>query len=167
MTTELRQLEATDAEAFSALRRVVVADNPVPMGLSLAEELTRPIEGFRAQLAALAPSAVFGMWADGELRACAAVAWGRFASSGHKAELWGCLVHPAWRRTGLGRQVVGRALAHARANGARRVNLQVYLPNAAAVGLYQSLGFVAYGLEAEAVCLDGCFYDGQWMALRV
>lgn len=38
MDIDIRQLNASDAEAFSALRRIVTADNPVPMGLSLKEE---------------------------------------------------------------------------------------------------------------------------------
>ena len=41
----IRQLSAADAEAFSALRREVVAVNPLGMGLTLDEELTRPIDG--------------------------------------------------------------------------------------------------------------------------
>lgn len=61
--------------------------------------------------------------------------------------------------------VVGVVLDHAREHNVRRVNLTVFLPNVAAVGLYQSLGFEPYGVEPEAVCLDGKFYDGQHMSL--
>jgi RimJ/RimL family protein N-acetyltransferase len=166
MGIEVRQLEGADAEAFSALRRLVTADNPVPMGLTLEEELNRPLQGFRDQLSAPAPNAAFGVFVDGQLRACAALAWtSRFPSSMHKALLWGCFVEPGFRGRGLGRQVVGRALEHARQNSIRRVNLTVFLPNHAAVTLYASLGFQPYGLEPEAVCLDGNFHDGQHMTL--
>ena len=165
MQVEIRQLGAADAEAFSALRRVLVADNPVPMGLTMEEELGRSLQGFRDQLTAPAPNAAFGAWVDGQLRACAAVAWTRFPSSMHKAQLWGCFVDPVFRRTGLGRRIVERALEHARAQGVRRVNLTVYLPNEAAVGLYRALGFVHYGVESEAVCLSGNYHDGEMMTL--
>lgn len=166
MGIEVRQLGGADAEAFSALRWLVTADNPVPMGLTLEEELNRPLQGFRDQLSAPAPNAAFGVFADGQLRACAALAWtSRFPSSMHKALLWGCFVEPGFRGRGLGRQVVGRALEHARQNSVRRVNLTVFLPNQAAVALYASLGFQPYGLEPEAVCLDGSFHDGQHMTL--
>src|SRR5450830_1898947 len=74
MCVEVRQLGASDAEGFSALRRLVTADNPVPMGLTLEEELARPLQGFRDQLSAPAPSAAFGVFIDGRLRACAALA---------------------------------------------------------------------------------------------
>jgi RimJ/RimL family protein N-acetyltransferase len=165
-TLHTRQLTPSDAEAFSSLRRKVTEDNPIPMGLSLTEELTRPLQGFRDQLGAPAPSAAFGVFLDGELRGCAAVAWtSRFPSSMHKVVLWGTFVDPKWRGQGLGRMVVGVVLNHAREHNVRRVNLTVFLPNVAAVGLYQSLGFKPYGVEPEAVCLDGKFYDGQNMSL--
>lgn len=168
MDTHIRQLTAADAEAFSSLRRIVTADNPIPMGLTLEEELTRPLQGFRDQLSAPAPSAAFGAFIDGQLRACAAVAWtSRFASSAHKAMLWGCFVDPEFRQAGLGRKIVSRALDHTRDVGVRRVNLTVYLPNEAAVSLYKSFRFEPYGIEREAVCLNGQFYDGQHMALTL
>ncbi|SFV04100.1 Acetyltransferase (GNAT) family protein [Polaromonas sp. YR568] len=60
---------------------------------------------------------------------------------------------------------VEAALEHARSQDVRRVNLTVFLPNTAAIGLYQSLGFEPYGLEPEAIRLDGTFHDGQHMSL--
>ena len=66
-TTTIRQLAASDAEAFAALRREVTADNPVPMGLTLEEELTRPLDGFREQLSFPEPNAAFGAFVGSAL----------------------------------------------------------------------------------------------------
>ena len=144
---QLRPLTADDDEAFSALRRLVTADNPVPMGLTLEEELSRPMQGFRDQLSYPAPNAAFGAFADDKLVGTAAVAWpSKMASSRHKTTLWG-------------------TFAHAQDNSVRRVNLLVYLPNEPAIGLYQSLGFVACAMEPEAICIAGTFHDGQSMSL--
>lgn len=163
---EVRRLVADDAEAFSFLRREVTRDNPVPMGLTFEEELTRTLEGFRAQLSAPLPNAVFGCFVLGELAATAAVSRaGQFPSSHHKMVMWGVFTSPRHRRRGLGRQVVETALQHAFDNGVHRVNLQVYLPNESAILLYKSIGFVEYGVESEAVCLDGQYHDGVHMTL--
>lgn len=161
----VRRLTAKDAEAFSALRRRVAADNPVPLGLGLQEELARPLQGFRDQLGA--PSnAVFGAFVQGELAATAAATpSGPFSSSHHKFILWGTFVAPSHRRQGLGRTVVEQAIGHARQLGARRIHLTMYLPNPAARALYESLGFAAWGTEPEAVCIDGVYHDGLQMAL--
>lgn len=162
----LRQLGAADAEAFSALRREVTADNPVPMGLTLDEELTRPLEGFRDQLSYPEPNAAFGAFVGPELVGSAAVAWpSKFPSSRHKVTLWGTFVSPRYRRRGLARALVAKAIAHAKANGVRRINLTVFVPNEPAVCLYRSLGFVACGAEPEAVQIAGAYYDGQFMSL--
>lgn len=163
--TTLRRLTDGDAEAFSALRRLVAEDNPVPLGLSMQEELARPLQGFRDQLGA--PSnAVFGAFVGTTLAATAAVApSGPFASSRHKVVLWGTFVAPAYRRRGLGHKVVAEAIGHARQAGARRIHLTMYLPNPAARALYESLGFAAWGTEPEAVCIDGVHHDGLQMAL--
>jgi RimJ/RimL family protein N-acetyltransferase len=159
-------MTATDAEAFSALRRKVTQFNPVPMGLTLEEELARPIQGFRDQLSYPDPNAAFGAFVESELVASAAVAWpSKLPSSRHKTNLWGVFVAPSHRGRGIGRKVVSKAVRHAFENGVRRVNLQVFVPNPEAVQLYFALGFVEYGREPEAICLDGRYYDGIHMSL--
>jgi RimJ/RimL family protein N-acetyltransferase len=165
-STHIRRLGADDAEAFSNLRRELVQDNPVPMGLSFEEELTRTLDGFRTQLSSPLPNAVFGAIVQGELAATAGISrvW-QFPSSRHKMVMWGVFTSPRFRRGGLSRLVVDTALRYAFGTGAHRVNLQVYVPNEPAVALYRSAGFTEYGTEAEAVHLDGRYYDGIHMTL--
>ena len=104
---EIRQLRAADAESFSRLRREVTAVDPVNMGLTLEEELTRPIEKFREQLSYAEPNAAFGAFVNGELVGTAAVAWpSRLPSSRHKVNLWGVFVSPRFRGRGIARALV-------------------------------------------------------------
>jgi RimJ/RimL family protein N-acetyltransferase len=162
---QTRQLTAADAEAFSQLRREVTAQDPVAMGLTLEEEFTRPIEKFRDQLSFAQPNAVFGAFLDGELVGTAAVAWpSRLPSARHKVNLWAVFVSPRFRRQGIARALVARAVDHADANGAVRVNLMVFVPNVPAVRLYESLGFRHYGTEPQSVRIDGRYHDGYLMS---
>lgn len=162
----MRRLVVADAESFVALRRTVTEHNALPMGLTLEEETGRPLQGFRDQLSYPDPNAAFGAFLGCELVGSAAVAWpSKFPSSRHKTNLWGVFVLPQARGKGIGRAVVCKALDHAFANGAGRVNLQVFVPNLEAVALYLSLGFVEYGREPDAVCLSGVYYDGLHMSL--
>ena len=106
----IRRLGADDAAAFSALRREVTRENPVPMGLTFEEELTRTLDGFRAQLSSPLPNAVFGCFIEGKLAATAAISRaGQFPSSQHKMVMWGVFTSPRLRRRGLSRQVVEAA----------------------------------------------------------
>lgn len=167
MSPEVRRLGSEHAEAFSQLRREVTAVNPVAMGLSFEEELSRPIEGFRNQLSSSPPNAVFGAFVGRELAATAAVSRAsQFSSSSHKMVMWGVFTSPRFRRRGLSRLLVERAIQHAFDSGARRINLLVYVPNEPALSLYRALGFVECGLEPEAVHLNGQFFDGVHMSLR-
>ena len=101
----IRRLGADDAAAFSALRREVTRENPVPMGLTFEEELTRTLDGFRAQLSSPLPNAVFGCFIEGKLAATAAISRaGQFPSSQHKMVMWGVFTSPRLRR----RERVGR-----------------------------------------------------------
>lgn len=165
MDFQIRRLGADDAETFSKLRRELTADNPIPMGLTMEEELARPLQGFRDQLSYPEPNAAFGAFIGGELVASAAVAWpSKLPSSRHKTTLWGVFVSPRFRRQGIGRIVVQRAIAHADLAGVRRINLTVYVPNPAAVKLYESLQFEHCGVEPEAIRIDGAYYDGCQMS---
>lgn len=60
------------------------------------------------------------------------------------------------------------AIEHAGAmRGVRTVQLSVTANNAAARQLYASLGFEEYGLEREALCVNGELYDEVLMALAL
>lgn len=52
--------------------------------------------------------------------------------------------HPDYRRRGIARRLVGRALAHARGHGAQTCVLDVEVDNEPACQLYRGLGFVRY-----------------------
>ena len=161
-----RTLTSADAPAFSALRRAVVADFPLGMGLTLQEELARPLSGFEEQLSAAPPNAVFGAFVGGELVATSGISWPSTNPSGaHKSVLWGVFTEPRFRRRSLSRYLVTGVIEHAFSHGARRIYLGVFVPNPAAVRLYESLGFVTTGREPEVVRLGDTYYDILHMSL--
>lgn len=77
----------------------------------------------------------------------------------HKATLIGMYVGEAARGQGAGRRLVEAVLAHARAReGVSVVRLTVTQGNAAAQHLYESCGFVPFGVEPRAVKNEGTFH---------
>lgn len=105
------------------------------------------IEGRKAELAraimsSIAPDRRFLLLKEGgEAAACALVV----VEAGW-AGIFDVVVRQDRRGKGLGRGLMGLALAEAARAGARRSYLQVMDDNAAAIGLYASLGYVpAYG----------------------
>ena len=70
----------------------------------------------------------------------------------HKVLVVAMYVRPVWRGRGFGRALMQAALNEAKARPhVTTVQLEVTEGNAAAVALYQSLGFEAYGTEPRAV----------------
>jgi putative acetyltransferase len=54
-------------------------------------------------------------------------------------------VHPSWRRRGVGRMLVGHAVAWADANGIHKLTAEVFPQNAAALALLAEHGFTEEG----------------------
>lgn len=70
-----------------------------------------------------------------------------------------------YRGQGIGERLAQTALERARAIGLERVELDVYASNAAAIRLYEKLGFVVEGVHRRARKLDGQYDDLVSMAL--
>ncbi|MDO9709844.1 GNAT family N-acetyltransferase [Paracraurococcus lichenis] len=82
----------------------------------------------------------YGLWRPGEGFILARAAAG-------EAEILTLAVHPAARRRGLGAGLLAGALAAAAARGAEAMFLEVAAGNAAALALYEGLGFARVGLR--------------------
>ena len=69
------------------------------------------------------------------------------------------------RGRGIGERLLVAALESARANGMRRVELEVYASNGAARALYERMGFEIEGTRRRVRVLDGREDDSLLMAL--
>ncbi|MBL9174143.1 MAG: GNAT family N-acetyltransferase [Verrucomicrobiales bacterium] len=72
---------------------------------------------------------------------------------------------PPFRGRGLGRRLLHEVLGQVFAGTLRRVELEVYASNTAAIGLYEREGFVTEGRKRLARILDGATNDLLVMAL--
>ena len=72
---------------------------------------------------------------------------------------------PAVRGRGVGRRLAEPAIAAAKAQGAERIELEVFASNVRAIALYETLGFVREGVKRRARKLDGAYDDVVLMAL--
>jgi ribosomal protein S18 acetylase RimI-like enzyme len=71
----------------------------------------------------------------------------RLTHQGDDAGIYGFVVAPAWRGQGIGRDVLRRVCQQLRAEGARRIGLEVAVDNDRALGLYISVGFTSVATE--------------------
>ena len=108
-------------------------------------------------------SDVFGAFRGSELVGVAGFAVYEGAKDAHKGRLWGMYVRSDARRGGVGRRLVEAVLDLARQR-VELIQLSVVSDNEAALRLYESLGFVEYGIEKHALKQDSRYYDEILMA---
>jgi RimJ/RimL family protein N-acetyltransferase len=84
----------------------------------------------------------------------------------NKASIFGTYVAPEWRGQGIARGLMTYLLSQVhRIPDLRQVQLCVVETQIPAKTLYESLGFVVFGLEKEALNVDGRYLDEYHMQL--
>lgn len=161
---KIRPLTNADADAFRALRLMALRDTPEAFGSSYQEEVDRPREHFAARAAPPEPSATFGAFADGQLVGTAGLLVSNRLKQRHKAYMWGVFVLPDFRGQGVGRKLVQHVIDRAAGN-VRVLQCSVVTAQEATRRMYHAMGFVPYGLERYALCVDGVFYDEELLAI--
>src|SRR5437764_13627349 len=78
--------------------------------------------------------------------------------------LWGMYVRPQNRAAGIGRMLVEGIIEHARQH-VEMLQLFVVSDNSRARRLYESHGFVTYGIERHATKYRGQYHDDVLMVL--
>ncbi|MCV3239079.1 GNAT family N-acetyltransferase [Mesorhizobium sp. ZC-5] len=161
---EIRPLTEVDADAFRALRLTALQDTPEAFGSSYQEEVDQPREFFVARAAPQDPSVTFGAFAGTRLVGTAGLSVSNRLKEKHKAYMWGVFVLADFRGRGVGRELVQQIIDKAAGN-VRVLQCSVVTAQEATRRMYHKMGFVPYGVERSALCIDGVFYDEELLAI--
>jgi GNAT superfamily N-acetyltransferase len=157
---QIRRLTAADAALYRDIRLEGLRSDPVAFGSTFEAEDARPLSFFSERLAG---SAAFGAFHDAEIVGVAGLLIREGRKEAHKALLVGMYVRPGARKAGVGRRLVETIIEFARPR-VELIQLAVVSDNRPARRLYESLGFLEYGLENKALKQDGHYYDELLMA---
>lgn len=166
----VRELHPQDAAAYQSLRLRGLKESPAAYSSSYAQEVGRAPAEFTARVTPAADGSrcVFGAFVDERLAGMLGFVRLPEEKLRHCAELVGMYVAPEFRRRGFGRALMEAAIVHARSvSGVRQLKLSVNATSTEARPLYKSVGFVSFGVEPDAVCVDGRYYDEEWYLLRL
>lgn len=155
----IRELAATDADAFQALRLQALLECPSAFASSYDEECDVPITEVAERLRTRVDRFVLGASDQSRLIGMVGLKREQPRKLAHKAFIWGMYVASSARRSGVGRQLMSEALARAPRLGVTQVNLGVNATNVAAIALYQAIGFTTFGVERGFMLLDGQLHD--------
>ncbi|MGH9203991.1 MAG: GNAT family N-acetyltransferase [Vicinamibacterales bacterium] len=153
-----------DTDAFILLRREALDREPSAF-LSSPEDDRALDPAFVREAFQNISQATFGAFAP-DLVGIVGIGRDSHRKAAHKAHVWGLYVKASQLRTGVGRLLMITALRFARKlPGVTHVHLGVAESNAPAVHLYESLGFVAWGMEPDALQIDGGLIAERHMVL--
>lgn len=164
---QIRPLQLPDASAYRAFRLRGLREHPDAFTSSFEEENLRPLADTERRLAASTTEKLWGAFAGGEMAGMVGLSCETRAKNRHKAALVGLYVADDFTGRGLGRALVQTVLREAGACGIELVILTVTDGNRAACRLYENAGFTAFGVEPDAIRVDGVSFGKQHMFLQL
>lgn len=167
---EIRFLNSQDVTAYRDLRLQALRESPTAFGSSYEQEACLTLTDFAARLRPHDDSAggIFGAFGDSD-QLIGMLGFSRESrlKRAHIGSLWSMYVLPDFRSRGVGAALLDEALSHARRLGVlRQIILTVTVNNLAACSLYRSRGFERFGLERDALFIDGTYFDEEHLALH-
>jgi len=153
----IRRLLAEDAERLFAPRRESLVEEPFAFLSSPEDDAASSAKVVRQQLTQSNVRApIFGAFLGEQLVGMVGLSQDRPVKAAHRACIWGVYVAPAFRHRGIAKQLLHAAVACAREMpGVLTVYLSVSERHPEAKRLYESLGFVVWGLEPDRIRVAG------------
>ena len=160
---EIRRLTAADAEALWKLRMTALETEPRAFSASPEANHMPNVEAAAQSLRAGGnDSFVVGAFDAGQLVGMAGLQREQRPKLRHKAQVWGVFVLSSHRGNKIGREMMEALIAGAREiDGLRQLRLSVAATQQPARGLYVALGFRSFGVEPEALYVDGVYIDEE------
>jgi RimJ/RimL family protein N-acetyltransferase len=152
---EVRRLLPVDAALYRDIRLAALKLSPEAFGSTFEAEHAEALPWFADRLES---SVVFGAFDGHDLVGTAGFFSRQGRKEAHKGVLWGMYVRPGARKSGVGKRLADAVIDHA-SRCAELVQLTVVSGNEPARRLYESLGFIEYGIEKNSLKQDGRYWD--------
>src|SRR5579883_2585236 len=164
----IRRLTAEDAGPLWNLRLHALESQPGAFGEAVEEHRKTSPEVLAERLRSGGDqSIVFGAFEGASLVGMIGLYRNQRRKRSHKAGIWGMFVDERHRGAGIGKSLLAEAIRAARAMpGVRSVGLSVMPLQTAARAMYLSAGFCIWGLEPEALHVDGQYLDEEYLLLQ-
>ena len=162
---EIRRLNGGDAEGYRFLRHEALLKNPEAFSSSYEDEMNYEASDYRQRLDSKS-TYTFGAFNDNQLVGVVTLVPEEKVKLKHRANIFAMYVTSSQRGRGLGRELVKTAIQQAaELSSVEQIHLTVTSSNEPAKKLYASLGFEPYGVEKNALRIDGTYYDEELMVL--
>lgn len=164
---DIRLLIPSDAPVYRALRLRALREHAEAFSSSHQDDALLPLSATQERLQ---PGEGCRFWgAFDRDRLCGVVGLEREQRSKtrHKARVVGMYVAPEDAGRGVGRTLLDRLVAEARLSGVELLVLTVTDGNKPATSLYQRAGFHSFGVEPDAIRVDGRSFAKRHMYIEL
>ncbi|UPO86110.1 GNAT family N-acetyltransferase [Niallia sp. Man26] len=161
---QVRVLKPKDAKDYWNLRLTTLKQHPDAFLLTVEEEQKRlyPIKRITALLKD--PTRVtIGAFMDERLVGSITLQKETYKKIKHKASVLSFFIEDDFRNKGIGKRLLTEVITLAKRYEIEQLLLAVVSTNAGAIALYESFGFTVFGLEKNALKVDGQYFDEQHM----
>lgn len=163
----IKMLSEKDFESFWPLRLKALQEEPESFGADYEEAKLRAAEDVSKRLTSNDEQFALGAFCPDLVGFV-----GFFRDQGkkvrHKGTIWGMYVHPDFRGLSISRQLMVAAILCAQEiSELEYLKLSVVTKKHNAVKLYESLGFMQFGIEPAALKLAGDYLDEALMQLEL
>jgi GNAT superfamily N-acetyltransferase len=163
----VRLLGEEDAADFLALRKNALETFPAAFSAAPEDDFLQSEPDVHALFRRREDGVVFGGFAD-RLKGCVGLFRDKKLKTRHKVHVWTMFVERDARGSGMGRALLEAAIGHAGGmDGVTDIHLGVSDLAPAARALYESVGFVTWGVEPRALKIQGSTVSIRQMVLPV
>ncbi|QVY62285.1 GNAT family N-acetyltransferase [Cytobacillus gottheilii] len=161
----IRPLLKQDGELYKVHRLEALQQHPEAFAASYEEEKSQSVQSFEERLSS-SNAITFGAFAGDVLTGSVTLFQDSKVKMQHKAYLFAMYVSEAHRGKGIAKTLISEAIKKAReCADIEQLYLTVMSENHSAKRLYESYGFKTYGVEKNALKVDGAYYDEDHMML--
>ncbi|WP_261381701.1 GNAT family N-acetyltransferase [Paenibacillus cremeus] len=161
-------MNSKDAEIYRELRLKSLKENPEAFLTTYELEKDKPIEQLRSNLIASDNRFTLGAFINSELIGIVTFVRESNPKIVHKGNVYAMYVSPKFREKGIGKSLVQELVIKAKqCDGLEQINLTVISNNNAAKRLYETIGFVTYGTERNALKTGYQYWNENLMVLRL
>lgn len=164
---EIRRLHLLDAPVYREFRLRGLREHPDAFTSSFEEENLRPLAYTQARLGTPLTEKIWGAFVGGQMAGMVGLSHETRQKNSHKAALVSMYVAAEFTGRGLGRALVDTVVQDARACGLGLIVLTVTEGNRQACALYEQAGFSSFGVEPDAIRVNGVRLGKRHMFLQL
>jgi ribosomal protein S18 acetylase RimI-like enzyme len=164
---DIRPLVPSDAPVYRALRLRALREHAEAFTSDHDEDEKLPLAATEKRLQPGNGKHFWGAFEGPALRGMVGMEREQRSKTRHKAKVVGMYVAPEVAGQGVGRALLDRLVAEARASGVELLVLTVTDGNQAATALYERAGFHSFGVEPDAIRVDGRRFGKRHMVFQM